>query len=224
MLEKWNISLEIAPEIGCVSKMKIPPLLLCQMQSCQKERSKSGNHDSEFAFQWILRLDNLSGKSVVCFWVDMRSSNSATHLVDIGNWPSQQSPKWSYRIGNASFEFRSPFILIVIVCAFCILMYFKYSKGLKSHDHVFERDFVHVHNTNPYNTTYPLTRPVITPEGLRYRIGAIADPDQDSKVNSLTWIMNVHIFSILWLFILRIHGFDFLKRISKIFLRYFENS
>ena len=184
MLEKWNISLEIAPEIGCVSKMKIPPLLLCQMQSCQKERSKSGNHDSEFAFQWILRLDNLSGKSVVCFWVDMRSSNSATHLVDIGNWPSQQSPKWSYRIGNASFEFRPPFILIVIVCAFCILMYFKYSKGLKSHDHVFERDFVHVHNTNPYNTTYPLTRPVITPEGLRYRIGAIADPDQDSKVNS----------------------------------------
>ena len=112
----------------------------------------------------------------------MRSSNSATHLVDIGNWPSQQSPKWSYRIGNASFEFRSPFILIVIVSAFCILMYFKYSRGLKSHDDVFERDFVHVHNINPYNTTYPLTRPVITPEGLRYRIGAIADPDQDSKV------------------------------------------
>ncbi len=37
--------------------------------------------------------------------------------------------------------------------------------------------------TASYNATYPLTAPTLTPRGLRYRIGAIADLDTDSKVD-----------------------------------------
>ena len=33
-----------------------------------------------------------------------------------------------------------------------------------------------------YNSTYPLTQPTITPEGMRYRIGIISDPDEKSAV------------------------------------------
>ena len=35
---------------------------------------------------------------------------------------------------------------------------------------------------NPYNSTYPLTQPTITPEGMRYRIGIISDLDEKSAV------------------------------------------
>ena len=38
--------------------------------------------------------------------------------------------------------------------------------------------------TSNYNSTYPLTQPIITPLGLKYRIAVIADLDTDSKVNN----------------------------------------
>ena len=40
-----------------------------------------------------------------------------------------------------------------------------------------------------YNSTYPLTKPLRTSQGIRYRIGIVADPDEQSKVDGVsnTW-------------------------------------
>ena len=40
-----------------------------------------------------------------------------------------------------------------------------------------------------YNSTYPLTKPLRTSQGIRYRIGIVADPDERSKVDGVsnTW-------------------------------------
>ena len=40
-----------------------------------------------------------------------------------------------------------------------------------------------------YNSTYPLTKPLRTSQGIRYHIGIVADPDEHSKVDgeSNTW-------------------------------------
>ena len=113
---------------------------------------------------------------------NMRSSASTSTLVDIGNWPSQP-PKWSYRIGNTTIEFqKQPLLVVVIVCALILIMYFKYSGGLNSQKYHYEHDFIHIEKNDGYNHTYPLTKPIITPSGLKYRISIIADPDTDSKV------------------------------------------
>ena len=112
----------------------------------------------------------------------MRSSGSNSTLVDIGNWPSQP-PKWSYRIGNTTIEFqKQPLIFVMIVFALILILYFKYSGGLNSQKYHYEHDFIHIEKNDGYNHTYPLTKPIITPRGLKYRISIIADPDTDSKV------------------------------------------
>ena len=131
----------------------------------------------------------------------MRSSGSSSHLVDLGNWPSHQlSPnKWSYRLGNSTIQFqKQPLILIVFLCACLILLYFKFSGSLKSHDHFSEHDFEHLNNK--FNRTYPMTRPVITPDGLRYRIAIIADPDKESKdqAKDNLWKSHLKLGSFIW--------------------------
>jgi hypothetical protein len=75
------------------------------------------------------------------------------------------------------------------VCVICgalfLLSYFRLFGSLRSHeDFDHDHDFVHAVSSR-YNNTYPLTRPVITPKGMKYRIAVIADLDTDSKVNSL---------------------------------------
>lgn len=139
----------------------------------------------------------------------MRSSgSSSSHLVDLGNWPSHQmSPnKWSYRLGNSTIQFqKQPLIIIVFLCACLILLYFKFysGNGLKSHDYISEHDFQHNLNNDKnklFNRTYPMTRPVITPEGLKYRIAIIADPDKDSKdqTKDNLWKSHLKLGSFTW--------------------------
>ena len=120
----------------------------------------------------------------------MNSSGSSNSLIDMAGFDWNGKTKWTYRFGNTKFECqRSPVFvgIVVISVAFVILSVYKWSGGsLRSHPE-YDHDFVHARfpvfsTENHYNMTYPLSRPVITPDGMRYKIAIIADLDTDSKV------------------------------------------
>ena len=93
---------------------------------------------------------------------------------------------WTYKLGNCTIEFqKQPVIFVACFIALFTLAFFKLSGGPLKSDFGHEHDFAHivVKNEPIYNSTYPLSQPVITPSGLRYRIGVIADLDTDSKVS-----------------------------------------
>ena len=108
-------------------------------------------------------------------------------VFDLGdyNWrpkaPTSKS-KWSCKIGNSTFEFQKPPLIIsILVIGSLFLIYLKMSgSALKSPEqpHIIYK----FRQERLYNHTYPLTQPVITPSGMRFRIAIIADPDTNSKV------------------------------------------
>lgn len=100
----------------------------------------------------------------------------------------------AYRIGNSTVRLQYQFVFGVITVGFIALILFYNSSShgsssryalekripLKNYDHLhthkqYENDFA------PYNATYPLTVPVRTESGVKYRIGIITDLDTDSK-------------------------------------------
>ena len=108
-------------------------------------------------------------------------------VLDLGgyDWRSKPSSnKWAYRFGNTTIEIQKlPLFIVLIANALLLLTYFKFSGGLRSES---SSNYYKIIPTEiqkfTYNNTYPLTQPVITPNGLRYRIAVIADLDTDSKV------------------------------------------
>ena len=110
-------------------------------------------------------------------------------VVDLGSYDWRQNRpktpnKWTIKLGNTSFDFqKQPLILIVLLCAFILLTYFKFSGSTLKSDPVlvnfqeFSKSKVH------YNNTYPLTQPTITPYGMKYQIAVIADLDTGKSLS-----------------------------------------
>ena len=126
-------------------------------------------------------------------------------VVDLGSYDWRQNRpktpnKWTIKLGNTSFDFqKQPLILIVLLCAFILLTYFKFSGSTLKSDPVlvnfqeFSKSKVH------YNNTYPLTQPTITPYGMKYQIAVIADLDTDSKVKDKNlWQSYLKLGSLTW--------------------------
>merc|ERR1711970_580847 len=112
----------------------------------------------------------------------MASNSSAVYDLGGPNWRPKTPNNWTFKIGNTTFDFRKqPLILIVLISALFLLTYFKFSgSNMKTEPPIYAR----IIDKKPgYNKTYPLTQPVITPTGMKYRIAVIADLDTDSKVN-----------------------------------------
>lgn len=100
----------------------------------------------------------------------------------------------AYRIGNSTVRLQYQFVLGVVTVGFIALILFYNSSShsspnryalenripLKSYDHLHTHHEPE-HNFMPYNGTYPLTVPVRTENGVKYRIGIITDLDTDSK-------------------------------------------
>ena len=104
-------------------------------------------------------------------------------VVDLGGYDWRQNRpktpnKWTIKLGNTSFDFqKQPLILIVLLCAFILLTYFKFSGSTLKSDPVLV-NFQEFRNSKViYNNTYPLTQPTITPYGMKYQIAVIADLD-----------------------------------------------
>ena len=127
------------------------------------------------------------------------NSNGAA-VLDLGgyDWRPKTPTKWTIRLGNTSFDFqKQPLILIVLLCAFILLTYFKFSGStLKSPPIV---NYNIRSSKLGYNNTYPLTQPIITPSGMKYQIAVIADLDTNSKVKDKNlWQSYLKLGSLTW--------------------------
>ena len=71
---------------------------------------------------------------------------------------------------------------VVFIIAVCIVIFLLPSGQREVRQMMLWEDY-------GYNSTYPLTKPLRTSQGIRYRIGIVADPDERSKVDgtSNTW-------------------------------------
>lgn len=71
---------------------------------------------------------------------------------------------------------------VVFIIAVCIVIFLLPSGQREVRQMMLWEDY-------GYNSTYPLTKPLRTSQGIRYRIGIVADPDERSKVDSesSTW-------------------------------------
>lgn len=119
-------------------------------------------------------------------------------VIDLGayDWrPKSPHTKWTCRLGNSTLSFqKQPVLVIVIISAFILLTYFKFSgSSLRSPS---------IDNTSisEYNHSYPLTEPIRTSNGFQYKIAVIADLDTDSKVTSEknTWRSYLKIGTLTW--------------------------
>ena len=120
-------------------------------------------------------------------------SSIALDMLPMPDWRQSVSKPLTYKMGNSTIRFQRPLVaaIVVIVLALCLLVYATFGGGTrKSASKTFSGKFHddHFHPAEPvgdphkYNSTYPLTQPTITPEGMRYRIGIISDLDEKSAV------------------------------------------
>lgn len=121
-------------------------------------------------------------------------SSIALDMLPMPDWRQSVSKPLTYKMGNSTITFQRPLVaaIVVIVLALCLLVYATFGGGSRKsagakkfsgelHDDHFHPEEKAVRN-RPYNSTYPLTQPTITPEGMRYRIGIISDLDEKSAV------------------------------------------
>ena len=107
----------------------------------------------------------------------------------------------AYRIGNSTVRLQYQFVMgVLAVGVIALVMFYNSFSHSKPHStFMLEKrippsyDSDHFHNHNlpepkfSYNSTYPLTTPVRTERGVRYKIGIISDLDTSSKKDE-EWI------------------------------------
>ena len=108
-------------------------------------------------------------------------------VIELGayDWrPKSPSSKWTFRLGNTTIELQKhPFLLVLFLGSFLFLTYFKISgTSLRS----------------PDLEIYPLTPPIQTYDGLKYRIAVIADLDTDSKISDKSWHSYLKLGYLTW--------------------------
>ena len=110
-------------------------------------------------------------------------------MSSLHEWRQSVQKPITYRLGNSTIRFQKPLVVavVVIVLAVILLTYFHFKGSSRSHKYASIPEVLsHVGPVGPFrksiNRTYPLTTPVITPKGMKYRIAIVADLDTDSKV------------------------------------------
>jgi len=128
------------------------------------------------------------------------STNSDRHREGdrMQDWRQAIQLPTAYRIGNSTVRLQYHFVIGVITLGFIALIVFYNSAShagppnryaLEKRSPFKSFDHLHTHNQpayndfplSSYNVTYPLTVPVRTENGIRYRIGIITDLDTGSK-------------------------------------------
>ena len=114
----------------------------------------------------------------------------------------------AYRIGNSTVRLQYQFVFGVVAVGILVLVLFYnsfQSRALRdSPGFMLEKRFppilsdsnsIHTEKNHlpeikgpAYNSTYPLTNPIRTEKGVRYRIAIIADLDTNSKKGEEEWI------------------------------------
>ncbi|XP_075232064.1 soluble calcium-activated nucleotidase 1 [Lycorma delicatula] len=145
------------------------------------------------------------------------NSDSQELVMTLRDWRKALRTPPAYRVGSSRLRIQTHFltVLVIVGIVIIILLYASSSSrnakkfisyGLYSN---FPRPTLETSrfkysslssNYDSYNSTYPLTPPVATPQGIRYRIGIISDLDKKSKseLESNTWISFYKKGFLLW--------------------------
>lgn len=117
---------------------------------------------------------------------------STTNDIMVRDWRKALRTPPTYRIGNRTFRFQLPIVLLigVILVILIIVFYLKatstdysasYYNSISKYDSTWFRRGI-PYGSPTYNYTYPLTAPIVS-NGMRtYRIAIIADLDKASKI------------------------------------------
>lgn len=117
----------------------------------------------------------------------------------VRDWRTAVSTPLTYRIGNSTLHFQTnQIVIITIICVAVIFLFYITGLGGRSktnftlmNDHQ-EHDHFH-EKLGRYNATYPLTKPLRTDSGVKYRIAVISDLDQNSKLKDTSnkWVSHM---------------------------------
>lgn len=117
----------------------------------------------------------------------------------IQDWRQAVRMPTAYRVGNSTLRIQTQFVVGVAIVGVSILVFLyavlPYTRNRQLVSNIYHHDeHGHLHVTDNkkipwvYNSTYPLTHPITTPNGLRYRIAVISDLDTASKdKENYTW-------------------------------------
>lgn len=141
-------------------------------------------------------------------------------IMSLRDWRQALRTPPTYRVGNSTLRIQTTFVTTIALLGLLVLLilYTRSSKsqklvsyGLGSNDiyrsHFIPQPFERLERINHqdivdeyYNATYPLTPPVNTPSGMKYRIGIISDLDKESKskLESNTWLSYLKKGYLIW--------------------------
>lgn len=112
--------------------------------------------------------------------------------VQMRDWRNALRSQPSYKIGNRTFTFRLPNSLVLVMALLLILLIFFYlfHPSSKFGGHALRSDSSFGNSIYKYNSTYPMTAPVLEGGHPTYRIALIADLDTNSKSqkSGYTWV------------------------------------
>lgn len=96
------------------------------------------------------------------------------------DWRKALRTPATYRVGNA-VRIQPQFVLLMVLIGTFLLVLCYYNWWTSSQPVSVQR---WASSVRPYNTTYPLTKPVVGGDSVTFRIGIVADLDTNSKSNT----------------------------------------
>jgi len=124
------------------------------------------------------------------YTADSEESSDSTTMSD---WRQAIRTPFAYRVSNSTMRLQTHFVYTVAVSglAILVLLYlllpssrsgYRLTNEIDNNEH--ELGHLHARGNFHYNDTYPLSAPVRTKNGIKYKIGIIADLDTLSKSES----------------------------------------
>lgn len=96
------------------------------------------------------------------------------------DWRKALRTPATYRVGNA-VRIQPQFVLLIVLIGTFLVVLFYYNWWTSNQPVSVQR---WASSIRPYNSTYPLSAPLVTGDVVTYRIGIVADLDTDSKSNT----------------------------------------
>lgn len=143
--------------------------------------------------------------------------NSPELVMTLRDWRKALRTPPAYRVGNSRLRIQTHFLTVLVIVGIIIIILLYASSSSRSakkfisyglysefprptlESSRYKYSLAYFSN-EAYNSTYPLTPPVSTPQGIRYRISIISDLDKQSKseTESNVWVSYFKKGFLLW--------------------------
>lgn len=142
----------------------------------------------------------------------MKYEDDEEMIMSLRDWRQALRTPPTYRIGNSTLRIQTTFVSVIALLGLMVLLVLYatsrrsmkgsgYSELYNRHpNEKIEKITYHKNEVEFYNTTYPLTSPLNTASGVKYRIGIISDLDKSSKskFESNTWLSYLKKGYLMW--------------------------